>query len=69
MVTTTRAKNKTSHPAAPVMTRAAKEKAGIKTQPRHPRITKDQKIQLLEAQLAVYENPEEESFSTEPLVQ
>lgn len=69
MVTTTRAKNKTSHPAAPVMTRAAKEKAGIKTQQRRPRVTKDQKIRLLEARLAAYENPEEESFSAEPLVQ
>lgn len=64
----TRTKNKLSHPAAPVMTRAAKEKAGIKTQARRSRVTKDEKIRALEARLAAFENPQEESFSNEPLV-
>lgn len=68
IMVTTRTKNKHSHPAAPVMTKAAKEKAGIKTQAHHPRVTKDEKIWALEARLAAFENPQEESFTNEPLV-
>jgi hypothetical protein len=68
MVASTRAKNKHTHPAAPVMTEAAKKKAGIKTNRRQKRVTKDETIRLLQAQIAALENPNEESFLKEPLV-
>ena len=68
MVASTRAKNKHAHPAAPVMTEAAKKKAGIKTKHRQKRVTKDETIRQLQAQIAALENPNEESFSKEPLV-
>lgn len=64
----TRPKNKNAHPAAPVMTKAAKEKAGIKTKPTQRRITKDQTIRELQARIAALENPDEGEFSKEPLV-
>ena len=63
----TRIKNKVAHPAAPVMTKAAKEKAGI--QPKRPkRLTKAETIRQLQARIAALENPNEESPSQEPLV-
>lgn len=68
MVASTRLKNKLAHPAAPVMTTAAKQKAGIKTKPRPRRVTKDQTIRELQARIAALENPDEEPFSKEPLV-
>lgn len=68
MVTTTRTKNKHAHPAAPVMTKADKEKAGIKVKRRAKRVTKDDTIRELQAKLAALENPGEEPFSKEPLV-
>ena len=62
-------KNKSAHPAAPVMTAAAKEKAGIKTVKRRTRVTKDKTIRELRARIAALENLDsEESFSKEPLV-
>ena len=65
----TRPKNKNSHPAAPVMGRAAKVKAGITpVKPRAKRMTKDAKIRELEAQLAQFKNPEGSHPSKEPLV-
>ena len=64
----TRTKNKSAHPAAPVMTNAAKQKAGIKTKPTQKRVTKDQTIRELQARLAALENPDGEPFSKEPLV-
>ena len=64
----THGKNKLAHPAAPVMTTAAKRKAGIKTNPRPKRVTKDQTIAELRARLAAFENPGETAFSKEPLV-
>ena len=64
----TRPKNKTAHPAAPVMTKAAKERAGIKTKPTQRRVTKDQTIRELQARIAALENPDEEEFSRDPLV-
>lgn len=70
MAPATRPKNKSQHPAAPVMTAAAKRKAGIKTaqRPKPKKVTKDQTIWELRAQLAAFENPDEETFSKEPLV-
>jgi hypothetical protein len=68
MVASTRPKNKLAHPAAPVMTETAKRKAGIKTNRRPKKPTKDETIRLLQAQIAALENPHEESFSKEPLV-
>ena len=69
MVASTRAKNKLAHPAAPVMTEAAKQKAGIKAKRRSNRgPTKDEKIRALEAKLDALENPHQGSFSKEPLV-
>lgn len=68
MVTTTRPKNKLAHPAAPVMTSAAKQKAGIKTRARPKRKTKDETIRELEARIAALEDPDEEMPSKEPLV-
>ena len=64
----TRPKNKTTHPAAPVMTEAPKRKAGIKTKQRPKRATKDKTIWELRARLAAMEDPAAESFSKDPLV-
>lgn len=68
MVASTRAQNKLAHPAAPVMTNAAKKKAGIKTQRRSKKLTKDDTIRELHARIAALEGPDEETFSKEPLV-
>ena len=68
MVASTRPKNKLAHPAAPVMTEAAKQKAGIKTKRRPKRVTKDATIQELQARINALENPGEETCSKEPLV-
>ena len=68
MVASTRAKNKLAHPAAPVMTETAKRKAGIKMKRRSKKMTKDDTIRELQAQLAALQNPNEASFSKEPLV-
>ena len=70
MAPATRQKNKTKHPGAPVMTVAAQRKAGIKAAP-HPKPKKvpmAETIRELRAQIAVFENPDEETFSKEPLV-
>lgn len=64
----TRTKNKTAHPAAPVMTEAAKQKAGIKTKRRPKKVTKDETIRELRARLAISEDPGADSFSKDPLV-
>lgn len=68
MVASTCAKNKFAHPAAPVMTKAAKQKAGIKTKQCPKKKMKDEMIRELQAQLAALVNPDKESFSKEPLV-
>ena len=68
MGSTTRTKNKLAHPATPVMTKAAMEKAGIKVKRHAKRVTKDDTIRELQAKLAALENPGEEPFSKEPLV-
>ena len=64
----THPKNKTTHPAAPVMTPAAKRKAGIKVKLLAKRVTKDQTIWELQARITSLKNPHEEAFSKEPLV-
>ena len=64
----TRPKNKKAHPAAPVMSEAAKQKAGIPTKKRAKKVTKDDTIRELKARLAALENPGGELFSKEPLV-
>ena len=64
----TRPKNKNTHPAAPVMSKAAKRKAGIETKQRPKWVTKDDTIRELTAHIYALENPSEESFSKEPLV-
>ena len=64
----TRTKNKTTHPAAPVMTSAAKQKAGIPTKRRPKKVTKDDTIRELQARIAALESPGGEPFSKEPLV-
>ena len=68
MVASTRNKNKLTHPGAPVMTVAARQKAGIKVKPPLKRVTKDQTIRELKAQIASLQNPDGEPFSKEPLV-
>lgn len=68
MVASTRLKNKLAHPAAPVMTAAAKEKAGIKIRRRPKKVTKDETIRELQARINALENPSEETYSKEPLV-
>ena len=70
MAPATCTKNKTKHPAVPVMTPAAQQKAGIKAAPppKPENVTKDQTIQELKVCIAVLENPDEEMFSKEPLV-
>ena len=64
----TRPKNKKAHPAAPVMSDAAKQKAGIAIKKRQKKATKDETIRELQARVATLENPAQESFSKEPLV-
>lgn len=68
----TRPKNKNAHPAAPVMTEAAKVKAGIPSSRRcTKKQTKDERIRELEARLDVWESPpadETTAVSKEPLV-
>ena len=64
----TRTKNKKTHPAAPVMSEAAKRKAGIPTKKRAKRTTKDDTIRDLKARITELENPGEEPLSKEPLV-
>jgi hypothetical protein len=64
----TRQKNKSTHPAAPVMSKAAKQKAGIKTTQPSKRQTKDEIIRQLQARITDMENPGRESSSKEPLV-
>ena len=68
MVAATRKKNKTTHPAAPVMSEAAKQKAGIPTKRRQKKVTKDETIRELQARIAALETPGGEPFSKEPLV-
>ena len=50
------------------MTEAAKRKAGIKAKRPSKRATKDETIRQLQAELDALRNPNEESFSKEPLV-
>lgn len=68
----THLKNKNAHPAAPVITEAAKVKAGIpSTQRCTKRQTKDERIRELQAHLDALENPlvdETTVVSKEPLV-
>jgi len=66
----TRQKNKSAHPAAPMMTEAAKIKAGIpSTRRRTKKPTKDEQIRELHARLAALEHPDEATaVSKEPLV-
>jgi hypothetical protein len=69
MVVQTRDRNKTAHPAAPVMSEAAKVRAGIKpAKPRAKRKTKDTRIRELEEQLARLQRPDDPHPSNEPLV-
>ena len=70
MVVATRKKNKATHPAAPVMTEAAKIKAGIpSTKHRTKKRTKDKQIQELKARLATAEQPDKMvAVSKDPLV-
>ena len=68
MVAATRPKNKLAHPATPVMTEAAKQKAGIKTKRRPKKVSRIDTIRELEARLAAIENPHQEAPSKEPLV-
>lgn len=65
----TRLKNKTTHPAAPVMSQAAKIRAGVPTKRQNKKVTKDEKIRLLEARLAALEHPDDTAtISKDPLV-
>jgi hypothetical protein len=68
IMVSTRTKNKSAHPAAPVMTEAAKKKAGIPTKRRSKKATKDDTIRELEARIAALESPGGDPFSKEPLV-
>ena len=69
MVRQTWPKNKIAHPTAPVMSKAAKVKAGIiPAKPRSKRMMKDARIQELEAQIAQFENPNDPHPSKEPSV-
>ena len=69
MVLQTQPKNKSAHPAAPVMSEAAKVKAGIvPAKPHSKRMTKDARIQELKAQIAQFEKPDDPHPSKEPLV-
>ena len=66
----TRSRNKDVHPAAPVMSEAAKLKAGIvPTKRRSKKPTKAEEIRELRAKVAALENPDETTpTSKEPLV-
>lgn len=65
----TRSKNQTAHPGTPVMTEAAKVKAGIKpAKPSSKKMTKDVRIRELEARIAELERPDDPHPSKEPLV-
>ena len=66
----TRPQNKGKHPAAPVMSEAAKVKAGIKSAKRRTKKpTKDEQIRQLQARLDALENPDQtDPVSNEPLV-
>ena len=66
----TRPNNKNVHLATPLMTEAAKVKAGIASDKRRTKKgTKDKQIRELQARLAAAENPHEAiAVSKEPLV-
>ena len=66
----TRKKNKSTRPAAPVMSKVAKVKAGIPTSTRRARApTKDEQIRALQAQVIALQNPDEAAaISRDPLV-
>ena len=66
----THAKNKTTNPGAPVMTEAAKIKAGIPVKPCPKKQTQANQIRELEARLAAFKRPDEVTtiVSKEPLV-
>ena len=65
----TRTKNKNAHPAVPVMTEAAKIKAGIPGKRCTRKPTKDEQIHELQARLAAVQCPDEAAVvSKEPLV-
>lgn len=69
MVRQTQPKNKAAHPAAPVMSNTTKVKAGIiPAKPQAKRVTKDAKIQELEAEIARLKNPDGPHPSKEPFV-
>ena len=69
MAPQTRPKNKKARPAAPVMSDAAKVKAGIvPAKPRAKRVTKDATIRELRERIAQLENPDDPHPSKEPLV-
>ena len=69
MVAETRRRNKSAHPAAPVMTEAAKVKAGITpAKPRKKRTTKEARIRELEEEVARLRHPDDAHPSKEPLV-
>lgn len=61
--------NKNAHPAAPVMSNKAKTKAGVPTKRQTKEPSKAEKIRILEARIAILENPEDTApISQEPLV-
>ena len=65
----TRKTNKDARPAAPVMTKAAKIKVGVPTKHVTKAPSKGEKICILEAHLAAYEDPDDTvAMSQEPLV-
>ena len=67
----TRAKNQDAHPGAPLMTTAARIKAGITTTKRRTKKpTKDDQIRELQTRLAALEYPDDDAaaVSKEPLV-
>ena len=66
----TRARNKDIHPAAPMMSEAAKLKAGIiTTKCRSKKPTKAKEIRELQAKVTTLENPDDTNpTSKEPLV-
>ena len=69
MVAETRHRNKSTHPAAPVMTEAAKVKAGIKpAKPHKKQTTKEAWIRELEEEVAWLKHPDNAHPSKEPLV-
>ena len=68
VMVSTHAKNKTAHPAAPVMTNAAKRKAGIDAKQPPKRVSTAQTVRELLARIDALENPQGKTFSKEPLV-